>query len=87
MYSLAELLLACAAIAAVTGTTTWLASRVRAANQLAEQQQRHEDQMRTLREEYAADLRELQHSLTSEVADLRERMRRPLRQLVDNLLG
>lgn len=86
MYSLATLLLACLATAALTAVIAGFRGRrqVRAAQDA--ERQRYE----ALLQEKEAEVRGLmdaQASLARDIADLQARGRRPLRTLVDSLLG
>lgn len=87
MYDIAQLVSACLAAMLVTALAIGWWARNRIAGVRAEERARHEHALRQVREEYAADLRELQQSLGSEVAAMRERMRNPLRHIVDTLIN
>lgn len=87
MYSLSQLLAACLLSVVFSAVAAWMVAASRAGRALDAEREQHEQQLRALREEYATDLRELQHSLGSEVAQLRERVRNPLRTLVDSFMN
>lgn len=87
MYNLAHLVSACLAGILVTALAIGWWARSRIDGMRAEERSRHEHALRQVREEYAADLRELQQSLGSEVAAMRERVRNPLRHIVDTLIN
>ena len=87
MVSLATLLIACGATAALTALLCWYIAR-QSINGIREEERRTAAaEQQQVRDTCARELREVQQALGAELEVMRERSRRPLKSLVESFLG